>query len=269
MQSHSRSLYNTTQSPGWTDQETKVLKLALMKFGIGQWSAIVHSGVLPGKQITQLSVMTQRIIGQQSLGAMVGLHLDLDKIRRYNEERAKNVTNINVKNGMIINKGHNPTKESKEKENAFYKNQFDLTEKEVAEHVDEFELFSIKRERRLLFNKTVKMILRERKKREREMQKQLESNKASNINENHQNHESHENQEQNNEHGIVNNRNNNLNINESRKRRKIETTSDEQKIELMKAELERDHHNLRTLMEKLIQRRKKKMDSLLSLNSPQ
>jgi hypothetical protein len=36
----SKSLHNYTISPGWTRDEVDILKLALMKFGIGKWKKI-------------------------------------------------------------------------------------------------------------------------------------------------------------------------------------------------------------------------------------
>jgi hypothetical protein len=48
-------------------EEVAVLKLALMKFGVGKWSQIVDSDCLPGKLIQQLNGQTQRLMGQQSL----------------------------------------------------------------------------------------------------------------------------------------------------------------------------------------------------------
>ena len=36
----SKSLHNYTLSPGWTRQEVDILKIALMKFGIGKWKKI-------------------------------------------------------------------------------------------------------------------------------------------------------------------------------------------------------------------------------------
>jgi len=38
--SESRSLWNYSLSPGWSVQEVEILKVALMKFGIGKWKAI-------------------------------------------------------------------------------------------------------------------------------------------------------------------------------------------------------------------------------------
>jgi len=36
----SKSLSNLSLSPGWSFQECHILKLALMKFGIGRWRMI-------------------------------------------------------------------------------------------------------------------------------------------------------------------------------------------------------------------------------------
>ena len=33
----SKSLHNYTLSPGWSKKEVEILKIALMKFGIGKW----------------------------------------------------------------------------------------------------------------------------------------------------------------------------------------------------------------------------------------
>ena len=62
----SKSLWNYTLSPGWTKEEVDILKLALQKFGIGRWKRIIESNCLPGKQIGQIYLQTQRIMGQQS-----------------------------------------------------------------------------------------------------------------------------------------------------------------------------------------------------------
>ena len=36
----SKSLHNYTLSPGWSREEVEVLKIALMKYGIGKWKKI-------------------------------------------------------------------------------------------------------------------------------------------------------------------------------------------------------------------------------------
>ena len=36
----SRSLWNFALSPGWDPKEAEILKIALMKFGVGRWVTI-------------------------------------------------------------------------------------------------------------------------------------------------------------------------------------------------------------------------------------
>lgn len=59
--------WNIAPSPGWSKADTQLLKLCLMQHGIGQWAAILRTGLLPGKQVQQISGQTQRLMGQQSL----------------------------------------------------------------------------------------------------------------------------------------------------------------------------------------------------------
>lgn len=94
-------------SPGWSREEAETLKLLLMRHGVGRWVRISDSGLLPGKQIQQLSAQTQRLLGQQSLAAFTGLRVDLDRIRADNEARV----DAPRKAGLIVNSGPNPTRE--------------------------------------------------------------------------------------------------------------------------------------------------------------
>ena len=103
----SRSLWNYTLSPGWTAKEVEVFRLALMKFGMGKWTAIVNSNVLPGKTVGQLNNQMQRMIGQQSTSEFQGLHIDPRLVFEANEKR-EGVR----KNGCLINTGLNPTREA-------------------------------------------------------------------------------------------------------------------------------------------------------------
>jgi len=68
--SHSRSLFNGSLSPGWTREECEILRLAIMKIGVGGWKEIIESGCLPGKTPSQLNLQTQRLCGQQSIGGL-------------------------------------------------------------------------------------------------------------------------------------------------------------------------------------------------------
>jgi hypothetical protein len=36
----SRSLWNFTLAPGWDPKEVEILRIALMKYGIGRWKLI-------------------------------------------------------------------------------------------------------------------------------------------------------------------------------------------------------------------------------------
>ena len=67
--------WNFTPAPGWTKEEAQILKLCLMKHGVGRWVQILDSGLLPGKMIQQLNGQTQRLLGQQSLAAYTGLQV--------------------------------------------------------------------------------------------------------------------------------------------------------------------------------------------------
>jgi len=58
----SKSLWNCTLSPGWTSEQQEVLRLAIMKFGLGRWKEILDSNCLPGKTRTQLNGQTQRMV---------------------------------------------------------------------------------------------------------------------------------------------------------------------------------------------------------------
>lgn len=81
-----------------------------MRFGVGQWLAILNTGLLPGKMIQQLNGQTQRLLGQQSLAAYSGLKVDVDRIRADNEKR----TAVLRKSGLIIYQGPTPSKEAKQ-----------------------------------------------------------------------------------------------------------------------------------------------------------
>ena len=48
-----------------------MLRICLLKHGVGRWMQIIDSGLLPGKLIQQLSGQTQRLMGQQSLAGAV------------------------------------------------------------------------------------------------------------------------------------------------------------------------------------------------------
>lgn len=93
--------WNFTPAPGWTKEEAQILKLCLMKHGVGRWIQILETGLLPGKLIQQLNGQTQRLLGQQSLAAFTGLQVDIDRIRADNDK----LVDAERKNGLVINSG--------------------------------------------------------------------------------------------------------------------------------------------------------------------
>ena len=109
----SASLWNSTLSPGWTGEEMQILRLALLRLGVGNWSRIIESGCLPGKTIAQINQQTQRMVGQQSTAEFAGLHMD---VLRVGESNCRlDGPRITRKSGMIINTGDRLTTEEKRK----------------------------------------------------------------------------------------------------------------------------------------------------------
>ncbi|KAI7869846.1 uncharacterized protein EV154DRAFT_127298 [Mucor mucedo] len=99
----SASLWNCTLSPGWTEEESEILRKALMKFGVGNWAKIIDSACLPGKTNAQMNLQLQRLLGQQSTAEFASLHIDPKVIG------AKNALiqgpGIRRKNNCIVNTG--------------------------------------------------------------------------------------------------------------------------------------------------------------------
>ena len=124
-----RSLWNFTPSPGWTKEEVGVLRLCLMKFGVGMWVQIVEAGVLPGKQIQQLNGQTQRFLGKQSLAEYTRLKVDVDAIRADN--LAKQGPEIYRKNGLITNQGSKMKPDALRELRAANEAKYGLTDEQV------------------------------------------------------------------------------------------------------------------------------------------
>uniref|UniRef100_A0A383W0B8 UBA domain-containing protein n=1 Tax=Tetradesmus obliquus TaxID=3088 RepID=A0A383W0B8_TETOB len=123
------SLWNFTPSPGWSKEESLILKLCLMKYGVGQWLQIQATGLLPGKMIQQLNGGTQRLLGQQSLAAYSGLRVDVDRVRADNEAKL----DAHRKNGLVIWTGPNPTKEMRLQWQQEAKEKYGLSEQQQQE----------------------------------------------------------------------------------------------------------------------------------------
>jgi hypothetical protein len=121
---HSQSLKNGTLAPGWRTDEVEVLKVALMKYGIGRWKKIMNSECLPGKTPSQLSSQTQRLLGQQSLAEYMHLHLDIDKVARYNNQKI----DVKRKSNCIVNTGKNMSTEELTVLREFNREKFGLSQ---------------------------------------------------------------------------------------------------------------------------------------------
>ena len=70
---------------GWFDIEKEILRVAIIKYGVGNFEKIrVH---LPGKSRQQIYTMIQRIVAKQSLAEYHGIHLDILLVRKANIEK--------------------------------------------------------------------------------------------------------------------------------------------------------------------------------------
>lgn len=98
-----------------------------MKFGVGKWKKIVKSKCLAGKSIGQIYMQTQRLLGQQSLGDFMGLHLNLERVFQDNMKR----TGVTRKNNFIINTSNNPTKEERKRQIEENRIKYGLTKEDV------------------------------------------------------------------------------------------------------------------------------------------
>ncbi|KAI9297403.1 hypothetical protein K502DRAFT_347116 [Neoconidiobolus thromboides FSU 785] len=125
----SLSLWNCTLSPGWTQKEVDILRLALMKFGIGNWSKIIQSQCLLGKTVAQLNLQTQKLLGQQSTAEFANLHVDPLEINKRNAKKFG--PEIKRKNGFIVNTGAKLSKEEKLRRLTENKKNFGLSKEEI------------------------------------------------------------------------------------------------------------------------------------------
>jgi len=125
----SKSLWNCTLSPGWSQEENEILRKAIMKFGLGAWSQILKAKVLPGKTAAQLNLQTQRMLGQQSLGGF--MNIKLDPARVWQDNNLKQGPEYKRKNGCVVNTGNNPTKEERQRQIAQNRERFGLSQEEI------------------------------------------------------------------------------------------------------------------------------------------
>jgi len=98
----SKSLWNFTLSPGWSQFDAHILRLGLMRYGCGSWRDIGRH--FPLKNCGQLNLQTQRLFGQQALAEFQKVHIDPKPIKEANDK----IEGFR-KNTCLINTGNNVT----------------------------------------------------------------------------------------------------------------------------------------------------------------
>lgn len=122
----SKSLWNHTLSPGWTEEEQRVLYLCLQKYGIGNYKKILSNMHLPEKTMAQINNQTQRFLGQQATKEFHLMKVDLEAVNRWNA--SKTGPDIHRKNGCIINSGNKLEREDVRKLQVAHQQNFGLSE---------------------------------------------------------------------------------------------------------------------------------------------
>ncbi|ORX56339.1 hypothetical protein DM01DRAFT_1320556 [Hesseltinella vesiculosa] len=120
----SASLWNCTLSPGWTEQESEILRQLAIKFGIGNWAKIIESDCLPGKTNAQMNLQLQRLLGQQSTAEFAGLHIDPKVIGEKNSKIQG--PHIKRKNTTIVNTGGKLSREELRERQAKNKEMYEM-----------------------------------------------------------------------------------------------------------------------------------------------
>lgn len=109
-------------------REAEILRNALMKFGVGNWSKIIESNCLVGKTNAQMNLQTQRMLGQQSTAEFAGLHIDPRVIGQKNS--LIQGEHIRRKNGCIVNTGAKLTRDEIRRKISENKEMYELPEEE-------------------------------------------------------------------------------------------------------------------------------------------
>lgn len=122
------SLWNCTLSPGWTQEESDILRNALIYYGIGNWKDVIEHGCLPDKTNAQMNLQLQRMLGQQSTAEFQNLHIDPYLIGKINSQ--KQYPGIRRKNGFIVNTGGKLSKAELKKRKQENKEKYEMPESE-------------------------------------------------------------------------------------------------------------------------------------------
>lgn len=124
---HSNSLWNVAISPGWSDLEYDLLRVGVMKFGIGRWNDITKSNLIGTKLVMPCYLQLQRQMGQQSLAGFMGLHVDIDAVSADNAKKE----GVRKYGTVLINMGDKLTKEKKEELKIINKKKFGLPQEYI------------------------------------------------------------------------------------------------------------------------------------------
>ena len=95
-----------TTLSGFTELDAHTLRLAVIKYGCGDWKNIGRH--FPRKTHGQLNLQTQRLFGQQALAEFQKVHIDPSRIWKINE----NIEGFR-KQRCLINTGLSLTREQK------------------------------------------------------------------------------------------------------------------------------------------------------------
>eukprot|EP00924_Labyrinthula_sp_SR-Ha-C_P015341 snap_masked-scaffold_87-processed-gene-0.29-mRNA-1 protein AED:0.37 eAED:0.37 QI:0/-1/0/1/-1/1/1/0/2646 len=92
------------QSKGWSPYEDLLLKRSIRCHGFGEWDKILRSYILPGKTRAQIIDRAKTLVGSQSIFQYHGLRINVDLIKKYNDNLV-----VPRKNGIIVNTGRHLT----------------------------------------------------------------------------------------------------------------------------------------------------------------
>lgn len=113
-----------TPSIGWTVEEVEILRSAIIKYGLGNWTHLLQTNVLPGKTISQLNNQTRKLLGQQSSAEFAGLHIDVLQVGAHNAQ----IIDAHRKSGIIVHTGKKRTKAEIAAKIAENKQRFELSQ---------------------------------------------------------------------------------------------------------------------------------------------
>ncbi|KAJ6244163.1 ubiquitin-associated/translation elongation factor ef1b [Anaeramoeba flamelloides] len=123
------SLYNESSSPGWSIEETKVLRECIRRYGYSNWDKIIQKNLIPGKTHSQLYHHSMRLCGQQSLCLFKGIHFDVNHL--YLDNLKKTGKNFKRKGCLIINQKSKLSEHQKKEQIIFLIKRYQLPSENI------------------------------------------------------------------------------------------------------------------------------------------